>query len=118
MVRCLLDAGAELEARAYNDWTCMHYVARNGYMETARLLLDRGADVTARSASDGETPLHLAVRNFHAEMVRLLLGRGTPPNVASKAMLTPLHFLAMVRSWSCCRIKTFSLRTLLIYIVV
>jgi len=41
-------------------WTPLHFAARRGYEEAAQLLMERGADVHARS-HNGETPLDLAV---------------------------------------------------------
>jgi ankyrin repeat protein len=39
----------------------LHYISRRkrGQVDVARMLIERGADVTAQN-KDGETPLHLA----------------------------------------------------------
>lgn len=46
-----------------------------GHTETARLLLDSGANVNAK-LTDGSTPLALAAWKGHTEVVRLVLARG------------------------------------------
>jgi ankyrin repeat protein len=48
---------------------------RNGHLETARLLFERGAQVDARGVF-GATALHWAAINGHVEVVRFLLDAG------------------------------------------
>jgi ankyrin repeat protein len=55
----------------------------------ARQLIDRGADVRARTR-DGWTPLHEAVK-CSKELVGLLLARNAEPDAASDGGYTPLH---------------------------
>jgi cytohesin len=55
LVRALLDAGADVRARAFGK-TALHFAAKAGFVETVRLLLDAGADPNARD-DDGHTPL-------------------------------------------------------------
>src|SRR5262249_15790518 len=54
--------------------TVLHLAPRDGDVVLVRRLLDRGADVNARS--EGQTPLDWAVREKHSEVVRLLKERG------------------------------------------
>ena len=35
--------------RHQGGWTALHYAARGGHIEVARLLLDRGADVNSKN---------------------------------------------------------------------
>jgi len=82
IVRILIKAGAdpntvELIRGGNAEWfgaTTLHHAASSGPVETARILLDAGADVNARNDL-GETPLVLSARYGQAEMVKLLISR-------------------------------------------
>jgi ankyrin repeat protein len=56
-----------------------------------RLLLDRGADVNARS-NGGGTPLHDAAAAATPELVELLLARGADANALTKDGHTALMY--------------------------
>ena len=122
LVRRLLDAGAEVDARllddgerfserlrrtlrafgfpdAFDDWnrdgeTPLHLAA--GYsdsVEVVDLLLDRGAKLEANP--NGWTSLHYAARyNASVAVVELLLDRGADLEAANENGSTPLHFAA------------------------
>lgn len=59
-------------------------VARKGDVEAVKRLLDKGANVNARSPY-GVTPLWLAARLGHAAVVRLLVERGADVNAKEDA---------------------------------
>ncbi|RYP57749.1 hypothetical protein DL770_010592 [Monosporascus sp. CRB-9-2] len=52
-------AGETGDGPVVEDDQTLHFAAKNGYEDVARLLLDRGADVAAEDM-DGRTPLHFA----------------------------------------------------------
>jgi ankyrin repeat protein len=56
-VALMLDLGFPLETRGDDGGTPLHAAAYNGSLETARLLLDRGADIEARDTTWNDTPL-------------------------------------------------------------
>ncbi|HVJ84341.1 MAG TPA: ankyrin repeat domain-containing protein, partial [Caulifigura sp.] len=67
------------------DWlmiTPLHQIARNGDVEAARAILDRGADLHARDEDICSTPLGWAAKFGQLEMVRFLLSRGAEVNLA------------------------------------
>ncbi|HEX8723572.1 MAG TPA: ankyrin repeat domain-containing protein [Pyrinomonadaceae bacterium] len=71
-----LAAGARADARlAPGGETPLMRAAARGHEEVARVLLDAGADASARRA-DGFTPLILATLFGHERVVRLLVGSG------------------------------------------
>jgi ankyrin repeat protein len=93
----LLGAEPELaQAWAPDGFTALHYAAFFGQEETARLLLESGAEVNlvARNASIHVTPLHSAASGGHPAIVKLLLEHGADPNASQDGGFTPLHSAA------------------------
>jgi uncharacterized protein len=91
-VRELLDAGPSL----VNEWaqdghTPLGLASFLGRASTARLLLDRGADVHAAARNEMKVQaLHAAVAARNAETTALLLERGADPNARQQVGYTPL----------------------------
>lgn len=83
----LLEAGADVAARAQFDMTPLHWAALAGHAEVADLLLKRGADVAAKNLY-GMTPLHQAGT---AEVAKVLIGHGAPVGARDDRGMTPLH---------------------------
>jgi len=61
-LRCLLDAGAEINSRDKNGATPLHRAVRTRCALAVRCLLHAGSDPTLRNKS-GSTSFHLAVQN-------------------------------------------------------
>lgn len=75
----LLDAGAELELQGGEHLkTPLHDAAERGRIEAAILLLDRGANIDARTKLD-HPPIHLAASKDRDQMVSLLRENGAAP---------------------------------------
>jgi ankyrin repeat protein len=108
VVRMLTERGADVHARTassprfYNlgnqgegswvDWggnSPLLFVARNGDIESARALLDAGANVNDAGA-DGNTALVIAAHSGHGPLGVFLLSRGANPN-ADGGGYTVLH---------------------------
>ena len=66
-------------------------------VEIVRLLVEQGADVTAKDKSSS-TPLHLASSFGSPEIVRLLIERGVNITAEDESRRTPLH-LASGSRW-------------------
>jgi ankyrin repeat protein len=75
IIRMLLDAGADPNARQQEDFTPLHEAAASGQLELARLLLERGADVNLRSAN-GKTALTHAREAGKTDLVDVLREHG------------------------------------------
>jgi RNA polymerase sigma factor (sigma-70 family) len=73
-----------------SSFTALHRAAYNNDAALAAFLLERQADVQARTPS-GQTPLHIAVQLDHPAILALLLAGGADPNAATDLALTPLH---------------------------
>ena len=76
-----------------DDWdgsTPLHYVARNGHIEIARLLLQNGAGVNAKSKYD-TTPLHCSAENGHVDILHLLVENGADLAAEDDGGWTALH---------------------------
>jgi ankyrin len=69
--------------------TPLMYAARDGRMETVRMLLDAGAEINARDAND-ITPLITAITNNHPDVARLLIDRGADIKATDWYGRTPL----------------------------
>lgn len=67
----------------------LHYAAREGQLESARLLLDAGAEIDQRNPDD-ITPLIMAIGNGHAGVARFLVERGADINASDWYGRTPL----------------------------
>lgn len=92
----LLDADPGVVARVSADgWTPLHLAAFFGHPGAARELLDRGADVGARSSNTTDNqPLHAAAVQGHAGVVDLLLSRGANADAVAAAGYTALMLAA------------------------
>ncbi len=67
----------------------LHSAALRGDVETARNLLDAGANVNEKDGR-GRTPLHCAADANSPEMIQLLLERGADPTLVDHTNSTPL----------------------------
>lgn len=85
-----------VNCRDVDEYTPLHRAAYNGHVLAVQLLLDFGADHTARS-SDGWQPLHSAVKWGQAEAAAVLLAAGADINAQTTGGLTPAHIVCMGR---------------------
>lgn len=91
-VKELLKSGADVNAKdMFGGNTGLHWSARLGLAEMARLLIENGADPNARN-DDNDTPLHWAAREGQKELVVILLAHRAKVNAVGKAGWTPLRW--------------------------
>jgi len=78
VLRLLIQAGADINAKGINDYTPAHKAAAWGDLDSLRLLVDSGADLTIRTEIDEyETPLGETVAmNAPLEVIKYLRKRG------------------------------------------
>ncbi len=80
LLQYLFEHGADINARAQYGESPLAAAAASGCIETAAMLLARGAFLENRTAITRETPLTEAARMNHLAMVELLLTRGADVN--------------------------------------
>ncbi len=76
---------------ATGGMTPLHLAARQGQLETVKVLLDSGADVNAVSAGDKTSPLLMATINGQFDLALYLLEKGADPKLPSENGVTPLY---------------------------
>ena len=96
VVKALIEAGADVNARADNGWTPLHACASRERSivkvdEVVKLLIAAGADVNAR-ADDGLTPLHCAAMHVNVDVVKVLIEAGADVNACSDSGFAPLDY--------------------------
>lgn len=69
MVEQLIEQGADINAKADNGWTALHYAAKRGYVEVVKYLIEQGADINAKNNA-GETPLYEASTSAVARFLK------------------------------------------------
>jgi ankyrin repeat protein len=96
MLRALLAHGMSADLMNWQHQTLLHLVCRGpdttgAAVELAAVLLDAGADISARDDEYQSTPLAWAARTNAAQMVEILLARGAPMNLPDdEPWATPL----------------------------
>jgi uncharacterized protein len=109
--RALVDAGADVNKRSApaalpklnfgtsgivpmalpkGAFTPLMYAARQGAIDSARVLLDARADIDAVDP-DGTSALVLAIINAHYDLGALLLARGADPEIADASGMAALY---------------------------
>lgn len=106
--RRLLEAGARADEKDPGGVTALMLAARNGGTETAKLLLEAGADPEARGGAGGAlggwSALDEAARGGHWEAARVLLEAGADPNARSASGNTAGDFAAASRALGSLRV--------------
>ena len=72
VARLLIEAGADVNATAAGGYTPLHIAASNGNREMVILLLESGADRTARCDQD-KTAADYARERGHAQVLAMLV---------------------------------------------
>lgn len=72
-------------------FTPLYFAAQQGDVDSARLLLDAGANIDAPNPEHG-CPLNIALASGHEQLALFLIERGADPNIADAWGATPLHY--------------------------
>jgi len=91
-VRALIEKGVDVDSRdVFGDNTGLHWAAKLGLAEMARLLIDNDADIDIRNRI-GDTPLHWAAGEGQKELVVILIVYGVDVNARGHRGWTPLRW--------------------------
>lgn len=92
ITKMLLACGADVNCKASDGSTPMHFAAEWGFEDQIERLLAEGGDIHA-TADMGQQPLHFAARSLESsfDCVRLLLWRGAYIEARDHRDQTPLH---------------------------
>ena len=100
MVRDLYRYGAEVNARANDGNTPLHFAVMTGKVALVKTLVDSGACVDIRNKL-GETPLYWALHAWiFPDLVDYLLQKGACPSAQDLKGYTPLHKIRYSRKES------------------
>lgn len=88
LVRALLAAGADLDARDDFGANPLHDVALTGRVDSLRVLLEAGANVHAID-EDGSAAIHFAAKRGYHDMCRELIRAGADPMAPREARSAP-----------------------------
>lgn len=96
LVKKLLNEGANVNYRDNSNKfiknrTPIHIAVNEGHGEVVKLLLDNGADFTARTSPGGMQPLHDAAYEGFKDIAQLLIEKGADVNSRDRYGWTPLH---------------------------
>jgi ankyrin repeat protein len=84
-----------LESHSSDGWTPLHLAAFFGHSELVKALLNRGAQIEARSTNAMQnTPLHAAAAGADLGTIELLLTQGADANARQHGGWTALHAAA------------------------
>jgi uncharacterized protein len=72
-------------------FTALHFVAQQGNVDSAKSLLDAGADINSPHQENG-SPLLIAIASGHEQLALFLLENGADPNMKDGWGISPLHY--------------------------
>jgi ankyrin len=84
------DDGGGPRAQRVGNMTALHFAAREGDLESAKILVAAGANVNGKTV-DGWTPLLIATQNRNYQLGAFLLDHGADPNTTNRQAFTPLY---------------------------
>ncbi len=75
----------------HGGFTALVHAVREGHLESAKALLDAGANIDQVTQGDNTSPLLMAMINGHFDLGLYLVSRGADVTLASVAGTTPLY---------------------------
>uniref|UniRef100_T1IV76 Histone-lysine N-methyltransferase n=1 Tax=Strigamia maritima TaxID=126957 RepID=T1IV76_STRMM len=104
IIRYLIRAGVNLEARGEDGMTSMHIAAKMGNLEACRCFFETRKLNINLLDDGGWTPLVWGSEHRHKDVVRFLLECGADPNVRDNEQNIALHWAAFSGSSEICEL--------------
>ena len=101
----ILAAGGKVSApfTVKGGFTALTYAAREGDLESTKILVEAGADVNQQTTGDKSSALIEAISNGHLDLANYLLGKGANPNLLNvygeSALYAAVDFRNVEISW-------------------
>lgn len=90
IVKLLLNKGADIELKGYQQMTPLHAAAQNNHVAIGRLLIEYGANIEAvTNVNAVETPLHYAGFYGNELFIKFLVDEGANTKALNKGGKTP-----------------------------
>jgi len=93
-----LENGGDACSVDWAGYTPLHYAASKKEFDIALLLLDRGADVNAKTRDQEVAVISQAVLFGDKRMVELMIAEGADVNAVDKTGFSPLHYAARINN--------------------
>ena len=76
IVQCLIEKGANIEAKNEIQRTPLHFACSKGHLPIVQYLIEKGANIEAKDKCNQRTPLHFACSKGHLPIVQYLIEEG------------------------------------------
>ncbi|HEY44850.1 MAG TPA: hypothetical protein G4O11_12795 [Anaerolineae bacterium] len=83
VVKLLVENGAEVDATDNDGWTALLHACAEGYLESAKILIEHGANVNHANRTSRYTPLMAAANYGQLGVAKLLLENGAEVNATN-----------------------------------
>lgn len=87
--RLLIAAGSDVNAHNSGYTYPLHWAAHNGDLDTAKALVEKGAQLDVRNVKDERTATYYAVASDRGAMLEFLIGAGARTDIPGKDDVTP-----------------------------
>jgi len=94
IVKLLFEKGelnVDLKSLGNNDCTALWLAAQEGRIETAKWLVEQGANLNSARTMDGRSVIHAAIYKGHFEVIKHLIEKEANVNQPNKAGFTPIY---------------------------
>ena len=91
-IKELAEEGADFSVRGTGELSALHIAAEKGYMDIVQVLVENGADLSAKTKKQGKCPFQWALEFAQPEIAMYLLENGAPPNSVDDIQFSNLYW--------------------------